>query len=210
VSPSGNVIVTGEALETANNHSAYATVAYSSDGLLLWTNIYKRSLNSDDRARAVAIDQRGYVFVTGVSTEGGNNHCATVLYSPSGLALWTNLCGLANDLNEPRTAQSLAIASDGAVILGWSEGDSAIQGYGDYALVKYLTSAILSVTRTNDTLLLSWPTGFTGWRLEVQTNSVRSAQDARWLTVPGSDSTNWVNVEGALENGSSFFRLAYP
>jgi uncharacterized delta-60 repeat protein len=102
----GNVIVTGFSQRTASAGSEdYATIAYSNNGIPLWTNRYNGPGNDDDRAfRVVAAN--GSVFVIGYSTGSGtSDDYAAVRYagptlSPIPLALqrsgnqlmlsWTN------------------------------------------------------------------------------------------------------------------------
>jgi len=55
---------------------------------------------------------------------------------------------------------------------------------------------------------LGWPIDHTGWRLQVQTNSIGSALGADWITVPGSDATN--QIFAPITNSQAFFRLVYP
>jgi hypothetical protein len=82
----GNVLVTGYATDR-NGLGYYITVAYSSGGIPLWTNLYKGATNSDDLAYAIAVDNSGNVFVTGTSsgTNGYNNYYdyVTIKYSSS-------------------------------------------------------------------------------------------------------------------------------
>ena len=82
VDANAHVYVTGYA------HGDYATVAYSSGGLPLWTNIYDGPANSDDQAFAIAVDGSGNVYVTGhsVGTNASYDY-ATIAYSSSGMPM---------------------------------------------------------------------------------------------------------------------------
>jgi alpha-L-fucosidase len=62
----------------------------------------------------------------------------------------------------------------------------------------------------NHQLQLSWPTDHTGWRLEMQTNSLGVGLGTNWTTVADSSYTNQVKFPIATANGSIFFRLVYP
>ncbi len=55
-------------------------------------------------------------------------------------------------------------------------------------------------------LTLSWPPDHTGWRLEVQTNSLGS----NWTTWPGSSATNQVIIPIQQTNAAMYFLLVYP
>lgn len=63
---------------------------------------------------------------------------------------------------------------------------------------------------TNGNLMLSWPADRTGWRLELQTNSLATGLGTNWFTVPGSATTNRIILPVDSGSGSVFFRLSYP
>src|SRR5262249_31958640 len=67
----------------------YATVAYSSAGLALWTNRYDGPASGDDQPVGIAVDSSGNVFVTGFSA-GSRYDFATVAYTSAGAPPWTN------------------------------------------------------------------------------------------------------------------------
>jgi hypothetical protein len=82
VDASGNVYVTGHS-DRGDGPSSwdFATVAYSSSGVPLWTNRYNGPGNDRDEARAVAVDASGSVYVTGYSTgSGSGSDFATIKY----------------------------------------------------------------------------------------------------------------------------------
>src|SRR5439155_9997109 len=82
VDSSGDVFVTGNS--GAHPTHDYATIAYSSGGMPLWTNLYNGPGNGDDLAYAIAVDNSGSVFVTGRSTgSDGLNSYVTIKYSSS-------------------------------------------------------------------------------------------------------------------------------
>jgi autotransporter-associated beta strand protein len=57
---------------------------------------------------------------------------------------------------------------------------------------------------------LSWPADHTGWRLQVQTNSISVGLRTNWVDVPGATTTNHVVVPINPANGAVFYRMAYP
>jgi uncharacterized delta-60 repeat protein len=80
---SGNVIVTGFANASFGSGGDYATIKYSPDGAIVWVNVFDgTSTDADlDRARALAVDGRGNVFVTGVALFNGfQTDYATIKY----------------------------------------------------------------------------------------------------------------------------------
>ena len=88
------MFVTGPSFGGIGDCCDYATIKYSSSGSKLWTRRYNGPANTQDEARAIATDRSGNVFVTGNSfgTNGMNltDDYATVGYSNTGVALWTN------------------------------------------------------------------------------------------------------------------------
>jgi hypothetical protein len=84
VDQQGNVFVTGSSYVSPTN-SDYATIAYSSVGVPLWTNRYNGRGNGNDGAGFIAVDGSGNVLVTGGS-EGSDNlpHYATIKYANLG------------------------------------------------------------------------------------------------------------------------------
>ena len=68
VDGSGGVFVTGSFWSSNNSYYVYATVAYSSAGVTLWTNRYNGiGAGFSSGASAIAVDTSGNVFVTGGS-----------------------------------------------------------------------------------------------------------------------------------------------
>src|SRR5262249_22674953 len=125
VDGNGRVFVTGSSAGT-NSYGflflEYATIAYSSAGLPLWTNRFHGPQFRDEEARAVAVDESVIVFVTGYSYgQMGDSDFTTIAYSAAGPALWTNrydspINGLGSD-DQPLTARSMAVAGNGSVVV---------------------------------------------------------------------------------------------
>lgn len=73
------------------------------------------------------------------------------------------------------------------------------------------TNIVASVN--GNVLTLSWPADHTGWRLQVQTNTLATglvANSNAWSTVAGSTSVNSTNITINPANGAVFYRLVYP
>jgi len=71
------------------------------------------------------------------------------------------------------------------------------------------TNLVAQVSGTN--LNLSWPADHTGWRLQVQTNSLRvGVTTNNWYTWPNSTNVDSVAVPINQLNPTVFFRLVYP
>ncbi len=63
---------------------------------------------------------------------------------------------------------------------------------------------------TGNNLDLWWPTNYTGWRLEVQTNALSVGLSNNWSTWPNSTNVNAVSIPLNPNNPTVFFRLVYP
>ncbi len=138
VDGSGNVIVTGYSYSGGAND--YATIKYSNAGKPLWTNHYNGPGSSGDEAYAVAVDDDGNVYVTGLSKSTGSNGSedyATIAYSSAGAALWTNRYN--GPGNSYDLARAVSVDRNGIVyVTGSSLGDSSY----DYATVAYSSTGL--------------------------------------------------------------------
>jgi uncharacterized delta-60 repeat protein len=134
---SGNIFVTGVSGEP-DGSIRYKTIAYSSQGVPLWTNGYSGPAQTDDQARAVAVDGNGHVFVTGTSLGIGTDYdYATIAYSSDGLPLWTNRYdGPASGVDS-----AIAVTVDGSGNV-FVTGTSLNQVGSDYATIKYSTAGV--------------------------------------------------------------------
>ncbi|HYH14105.1 MAG TPA: SBBP repeat-containing protein, partial [Flavisolibacter sp.] len=84
----GNVYVTGESIGNGTG-TDYATIKYSTNGTQLWVARYNGLDNSLDNARALAVDHKGNVYVTGGSSSvGAGQDYATIKYNTHGVQQW--------------------------------------------------------------------------------------------------------------------------
>jgi autotransporter-associated beta strand protein len=68
----------------------------------------------------------------------------------------------------------------------------------------------ITATVSGSNLTLSWPTDHTGWRLQVQTNSLSVGLNTNWVDVVGATATNQVVIPISQTNPTVFYRMAYP
>jgi hypothetical protein len=73
--------------------------------------------------------------------------------------------------------------------------------------VPSVNATNITFTRNGGVLTLSWPADHTGWRLQMQTNSLA---DTNWVDVAGSSLTNNVALPADTTPGSVFYRLVFP
>ena len=140
VDADGNVFVTGSSSgDGGGGPYDYATIKYSNSGVPLWTNRFNGTGDNDDRARAVAVDANGDVFVTGYSDSTGSSYdFVTIGYSSAGVPLWTNKYNGPGNLSDQ--ANAIAVDDDGNVfVTGASQGSSI---FSDYATIAYSNSGL--------------------------------------------------------------------
>jgi len=138
VDAAGNVYVTGES-ESSGTLSDYATIKYNSAGAQQWVARYNGPGNSADRAKAIAVDGAGNVYVTGQSEGlGASSDYATIKYSSAGAEQWVvryNGPGNSEDF-----ASAIAVDGSGNVyVTGLSKGSGTDD---DYATIKYNASGV--------------------------------------------------------------------
>ncbi|HXU79027.1 MAG TPA: immunoglobulin domain-containing protein, partial [Methylomirabilota bacterium] len=74
------------------------------------------------------------------------------------------------------------------------------------ALLVLLSPTRLTVATSGGNLNVTWPAGYTGWRLQAQTGSL----GANWSDVPGSATTNTWSGPINPAAPATFYRLVYP
>ena len=107
---SGNIYVTGYC-EGIDSGADYVTLKLNSSGEILWIRSFNGSGNGDDSASAMAIDEKGHLYVTGVSAgfNTGDDYL-TLKYDSGGNELWhSRVDGVVNTSDE-----ATAIALDGS------------------------------------------------------------------------------------------------
>jgi uncharacterized delta-60 repeat protein len=126
-----HVYVTGASLSAGTSYDC-VTLRYDSTGLLL--GVWRHGGLGEDRARAIAVDNEGNVYITGYSTGSGTSYdCLTIKYRPGGDTAWVRTYdGPANDWDE---CTAIAVDDSGDVVVtGFSVGFGT---YRDYVTIKY-------------------------------------------------------------------------
>jgi autotransporter-associated beta strand protein len=72
------------------------------------------------------------------------------------------------------------------------------------------TPTNLNATVTGNTLTLSWPAGWLGWHIQVQTNTPGQGLSTSWVTLEGTDKVTSTNLTLSPSVGSVFYRMVYP
>lgn len=134
VDAAGNVYITGF-VNTTHNDVDYLTLKYAPDGTLLWRKRYNGKGNDVDRARSIALDADGNVYVTGDSDNGKGNHktnlsgldIVTIKYSPGGEELWVKRWNGQAD-GEDRPARVRVDNQGNVLVAGFAGGSHGEKG----------------------------------------------------------------------------------
>lgn len=138
----GNIYVTGYSDGSATNYD-YATIKYDPDGNESWTTRYNyQSLNGDDWAYSLSLDNSGNVCVTGISTGFSMGDYLTVKYNSDGVEQWNQRYNGPN--NRYDQANAVTIDDLGNVYV---TGYSFVGVESEYATLKYNADGILQWTQ---------------------------------------------------------------
>jgi hypothetical protein len=131
---SGNVYVTGSSLGSGTDDD-YATIKYDSSGVEQWVSRYNGPADSTDKARRIAVDGSGNVYVTGSSLGSGTDYdCATIKYNSSGVEQWVQRYSEAGSWSD--SANAIALDNSGNVYVAGNGTDS------NYTTIKYNSAGI--------------------------------------------------------------------
>ncbi len=155
----GNIYVTGASYSGAGTRTDYCTIKYDTSGNEKWIRRYNGPANNTDQPRAIAVDEYGNVYVTGVSRGSVDDDYASVVYDSTGRQI------TAQRYDGPGTwadaAQDIVADRRGNFyITGFSGGNNSTY---DFATIRY--SDITEIDGRPDckiTATYSLPTIFTG------------------------------------------------
>ena len=131
VDGSGNVYVAGSSRGGSTGND-FATIAYASNGVPLWTNRYSGAGSVDDEAVAIGVATNGIVFVGGSTFGEGYSTYTTIAYAADGTGLWTNHYNGSGIFYD----QLYALAVDGSgnvVVTGYTSDSAGDIGFGTIA-----------------------------------------------------------------------------
>ncbi|AEW00581.1 hypothetical protein A4D02_24960 [Niastella koreensis] len=134
VDDNGNVYVTGSSDGDTTNRD-YVTIKYKANGMQEWVARYSGP-GYFDFATALALDDKGNVYVTGSSESDKENEefvdFTTIKYDKKGNELWVKRFGRIG-----AQAKAIAIDKQGFVYVTGSLAVGAGEGDNEYATVKY-------------------------------------------------------------------------
>ncbi len=141
----GNVYITGGS-DSPSFYIDYVTIKYNESGTQQWVSRYNGPGNGDDFAVAIAVDNQGNSYITGLSTGTSNYYdYATIKYNTNGDTAWIRRYNGPGDRDD--RAWSIAIDNHGDVYITGDSyySDSILE---DYATIKYSSAGVMRwVTR---------------------------------------------------------------
>jgi hypothetical protein len=151
------------------------------------------AVNSDELAAPSYVISGATLVVTNIGPASFTGSTVFHLFSSA-----VNTAGFAA-ITLPPSTSSLQVNNNLAV-----DGTLVI-----VSLVNTTPTNLTSVVNGGN-LELSWPADHTGWRLQVQTNSLSVGIYTNWVDVTGSTTVNSVTNPINPANGSVFYRMIYP
>ncbi|MEO0009908.1 MAG: SBBP repeat-containing protein [candidate division WOR-3 bacterium] len=160
VDRNGDVYVTGYSTGL-NTVYDVVTIKYNSLGQQVWVRRYDTG-NNNEYGRAIAIDSRGNVYVTGSVARGSNYDFLTLSYSPDGNLRWeATYNGPGNGMDY---GYGLRLDAWGNVFVGGVSYGGSMSGY-DAVIIKYIQPDVAA-------LRVLFPTGTVDTATVIQPRAV--------------------------------------
>jgi hypothetical protein len=153
----------------------------------------------------MAVDGSGNVIVTGTSVGSGTAHdCATIKYSGAGVPVWTNRYnGSGNDYDG---GYAVAVDASGNVFVTGVSYEQSSSSY-DYVTIKYEVAPSLTISpAAADEVAISWPSPWTAFTLQQNTNGIATANWSNVLSTPTDNGTTKTVIVNPA-TGNRFYRL---
>lgn len=132
-----NIYVTGKSNSSGGAGFDCLTIKYDSAGNIIWSKLYNGTMNNNDIAYSIYVDQYYYVYVTGNASMSGNgNDYITIKYKPNGDLSWVRQYhgGTTADF-----ASKIILDKDRNVYVTGYSGGGGNDG-NDYLTIKYDSS----------------------------------------------------------------------
>lgn len=217
VDTNGNVYVTGGSHGgdplSGGSGMDYATIAYSSAGVPLWTNYYNGPANNYDRAYAIAVEASGNVVVTGGEGSASGSVVATIKYSSEGIPLWTNRAtsghgyAVALDASNNVIVMGFPASGLGCLTIKYSSTGALLwsRTYSDYISVS--GPITLAVDGSGNVFVvgsISSNGQYAGEYLTIKYSSAGALLWTRRYKGPGTGAGNWANGVAVDASGNVY------
>ena len=200
VDGSNNVYVTGDTSDYTPSQD-YCTIKYGPDSNEpVWIGKYDGPGNPNDRARAIAVDDSGNVYVTGVTGQvgGEGGKCATVKYDTDGNQVWVGIY----------PAEDPTIWGDGRAVALDDSGNIYVASRG-YITIKYepdSNDAVWTATYTGNTTDYGRAIALdNSGNIYVTGHTIGNGTDSDYATIkygPDSNEPVWIARYNGPANGT--------
>lgn len=209
---SGNIFLSGYTSQGVGAFFDYATLKYNVTGNLQWVKKYDSPPSSNDYAYGIAVDNTGFLYITGESPQisGQQPDIVTIKYNKAtGDTLWVRVYN--GPANGRDIGQSIAFDQSGNVyVTGQSVGSTSL---ADYVTIKYNSAGVQQwATRYNgpgndndypysiavDNSGNSYVTGYS--------TGSGTGYDFATIKYNSSGSQVWVRTYNGTGNGNDFVR----
>jgi hypothetical protein len=154
----------------------------------------------------------GHVYTVQVFNYAPDGDAGLTTFSGSTPVTLSNLPGAGGAGTYGEVATGTFTANSTAEQFTWQGAGSSYTVVGSVLVLDstgYIASSPPTLTSSfsGSQLHLSWPSGYTGWKLQMQFNQVNGTN---WVNVAGSTAINATNFPVSTTNQSVFFRLVSP
>jgi uncharacterized delta-60 repeat protein len=191
VDTAGFVYVTG--LSGGGPGLDYATIKYSPSGDTVWARRYNGTGNGSDEPVDIAVDDSGYVYVTGWSARFGlGADFATIKYTAAGDTVWTRRFGVPGSRTDGATSLKLDPCGN-VYVTGRSYQDST---YNDIVTLMYSPAGDLEWQIIFDGPGSAWPEPPSEWLAPDLPNDMAIGANGDVFVVGYADWGGWFRAPG--------------
>jgi autotransporter-associated beta strand protein len=120
--------------------------------------------------------------------------------------------GAVVDLNYIGTCVVGSLYTNGVAVLGGTYNADNLPGYltGTGMVQVGVNTPKISFSTSSGHISITWPAGYEGWVLQVQTNSLAVGLSTNWVDVTGTGGVTSTNIPVNTTTPTTFYRLRQP
>jgi uncharacterized delta-60 repeat protein len=211
---SGNAYVAGYTFTTGGANDIYTAEYASSDGTLLWDEIFNSDNSNSDSAFCISGDNAGSIFVTGdtYNEASANYDFMTLKYTAGGgTLLWQKSFNGTSNKNDRVTGTGLTAAGE-SIVGGWTDVWTSGASDYDYYAIKYdpglinSPTGLAATTVSNAEIALVWTDNSSnedGFRIE---RKIGEFGEYSQITTAGPNVTTYNNT-GLTADTKYYYRV---
>ncbi len=211
---SGNAYVAGYTYTIEGANDIYTVEYASSDGTLLWDEIFNSGSSNSDKAVCISGDNAGSIFVTGdtFNDASGNYDYQTLKYTAGGgTLLWQKSFNGTADKNDRVVGVGLTAAGE-SIVGGWTDKWTSGASDYDYYAIKYdpglinPPTGLTATTISNSEIALAWTDNSSnedGFKIERKIGELGTYSQ---ITTVGASVTTYNNT-GLTADTKYYYRV---